>query len=123
MDPDAHLIATQKEPKCSTSRKTPEFTHIVHVQTPVDGGHREDTFKARFKVVDDEGQKSSVYKVSEVKDYLRGLLVGMEDLVDGQKNPIPYSDEVRDRMLALPHVRLALLKTYNEALAKARVGN
>ncbi|PCH71944.1 MAG: hypothetical protein COC12_07000 [Rhodobacteraceae bacterium] len=103
--------------------ETPEFTHTVHVLTPVDGGHREDTFKARFKVVDDEENKADFYKVGEVKDYLRGLLVGMEDLVDEQKNPVPYSDSVRDQMLALPHVRLALLKTYNQALAKARVGN
>lgn len=102
---------------------TPEFTHIVHVQTPVDGGHREDTFKARFKVIDDEGQKINFYKVGEVKDYLRKLLISMDDLADGKKKPIQYSDEVRDQMLALPHVRMALLKTYNEALTKARVGN
>lgn len=103
--------------------ETPEFTHIVHVQTPVDGGHREDTFKARFRVIDDEDQKANFYKVGEVKDYLRKLLISMDDLADGQKKPIPYSDEVRDKMLALPHVRMALLKTYNEALTKARVGN
>jgi hypothetical protein len=103
--------------------ETPEFTHTVYVQTPVDGGHREDTFKARFRVTDDEENKADFYKVDQVKDYLRGILVGMEDLVDDRKNPVQYSDSVRDQMLALPHVRLALLKTYNQALAKARVGN
>jgi hypothetical protein len=102
---------------------TPEFTHTVKVQSPVDGGHREDTFKARFKVVDDEDMKTDFYQVGAVKDYLRRILVSMEDLVDEHKKPVPYSDQVRDQMLALPHVRLALLKTYNEALAQARRGN
>ena len=101
----------------------PEFTHTVHVLTPIDGGHREDTFKARFRVIDDEEQQTNFHRIGEVKDYLRKLVVGMEDLVDEQSKPIPYSDEVRDQMLALPHVRLALLKTYNEALTKARLGN
>jgi hypothetical protein len=102
----------------------PEFTHTVHVQTPVDGGHKEETFQARFRVIDEEEGKSITFsQVSETKVYLRSIVVSMDDLGDSNNDAVSYNDEIREQMLALPHVRIALLRTYNEALAKARVGN
>lgn len=100
---------------------TPEFTHIVRVQTPVDGGHREDTFKCRFRVVEDD--ESAGFTVDAVKTHLRRLIVSMEDLADENGKPIPYSDEVRDRVLNLPHARIALLRAYRDAFARERAGN
>lgn len=105
-----------------TITNTPEFTHTVHVMTPIDGGHREDTFKARFRMLEDDPDVD-FFNVDSVKGHLRRLVVLMEDLVDEQGQQIPYSDDVRDRMLSLPHVRIALLRTYRDALAKERVGN
>lgn len=105
-----------------TITDTPEFTHTVRVLTPVDGGHREDTFKARFKVLEDDPD-ADFFNVESVKSHLRRLVTGMEDLADESGNEIPYSDEVRDRILCLPHVRIALLRTYRDALAKERAGN
>lgn len=103
----------------------PEFTHTVSVMTPIDGGHREDKFKARFKVVEDEADQTepTSFGVDAIKDHLRKIVVGMDDLADATGTAIPYSDEVREQMLSLPHVRLALLRTYRNAFAKERAGN
>ncbi|MDK3072770.1 hypothetical protein QO034_06580 [Sedimentitalea sp. JM2-8] len=101
---------------------TPEFTHTVRVQTPVDGGHREDTFKCRFRVVEDD-ENDAGFTVDAVKARLRRIIVSMEDLADENGKPVPYSDEVRDRVLNLPHARIALLRAYAAAFAKERAGN
>ncbi len=103
----------------------PEFTHTVRVMTPVDGGHREDSFKARFKVVEEDENQGDLaaFSPETIKDHLRRIVVGMEDLADDAGKAIPYSDEVRERMLRLPHVRLALLRAYRNAFAKERAGN
>ena len=101
---------------------SPEFTHTVRVQVPVDGGHEEQTFDCRFRVVDDPDEKS-LLAVDGVKQFLRDIIVSFDDLADAQGKPVSYSDAVRDRILALPNVRLALLRTYRNALSKAQTGN
>ena len=102
----------------------PHFTHKVIVQTPIDGGHREDTFRCRFKVISTE----------EIADFdldtplgtlafLRAICMGVEDVADEAGAQIPYSDELRDQLLSISFVRLALVRTYFAAMSKARVGN
>lgn len=100
----------------------PTFTHTVHVMVPVDGGHKEQTFKATFgvisieeleKVQDDEGQRGVLQKV----------LRGMDDLIGDDDQPVPYSDELRDQLINVPYVRIALFQTYLGAISKAKTGN
>ncbi|MFT5614574.1 MAG: hypothetical protein ACI8Q6_001854 [Granulosicoccus sp.] len=80
----------------------PEFTHTVHVNCPVDGGHKEQTFKAKFKVAsDDEAEGVRFHEVDAVKTYLRTIVVSMDELADDQDKPVTYNDEVREQMLAL----------------------
>lgn len=102
----------------------PEFTHPVTVLEPADAGHSEQTFQARFRVVDeDEAREINAVNTDGVKDFLRAAIVSLDDIVGKDGKPIAYSAELRDRMLALPYVRLALMRTYTDAITKFRVGN
>ena len=100
----------------------PQFTHPVKVFVPVDGGHAEQSFKATFRVegveeldqVQDEGGQRAV---------LQRVIVGMSDLVGEDEQPLSYSDRLRDQLIGVPYVRIALFRTYLEAVTKAKAGN
>lgn len=100
----------------------PKFTHPVTVCVPVDGGHKNMTFPVTFRVMPldqlDDGQGAEGQAAS-----LRKVITHMEDLVGDNDQPIPYSDEIRDQLIAVPYVRLALMKTYLEAVTKTKAGN
>lgn len=102
--------------------ETPEFTHRVRVQVPVDGGHEEQTFMARFRVLDDPDPKT-VMTAEGVRARLRDIVVEITDLATPQGEPVSWSDKVREQLFAQPHVRIALLQTYRDALSKERAGN
>jgi hypothetical protein len=102
--------------------ENPRFTHAVKVMTPVDGGHKVEEFKATFTVIDvnDIGDTSSLPGQTEL---LRRVVVGLEDIVDDAKKPVPYSDEFRDRLIGIPYIRAGLVQTYLAAVIKSAVGN
>ncbi|NML88346.1 hypothetical protein HHL26_04605 [Sphingobium sp. TB-6] len=102
----------------------PQFTHAVKVKVPVDGGHKEETFKATFRVIptDEMGQ----YDLSDGESsavFLRRAIVSMSELVDRDKEPLSYNDDLRDELLRRPYVRSALARTYFEAVTGAKSGN
>lgn len=101
----------------------PEFTHEVPVMVPTDGGHAEQRMKVRFRVIEEDEIALDVSVADGTKAFLRRAVVTIEDLVDPADRPVPWSDAVRDRLLQLPYVRMALLRAYNAAVTKARAGN
>jgi len=104
--------------------KNPEFTHKVPVQVPVDGGHEEQVLKCRFRVVPPETISIHDLMTAEgTESYLRAICVRFEDVVDEEGTPIPHSDALTDQLLAVPFVRLALVRAYSAAMAKGRLGN
>ena len=103
----------------------PKFTHVVKVRVPVDGGFAEQSFKATFRVI--PAEEAATYDLSTGADsaaFLRRAIVSMDELVgaDGQTT-VPYSDALRDQLLAVSYVRSALGRTYFEAVAGAPLGN
>lgn len=102
----------------------PEFTHPVAVMVPQDDGHREETFKARFKVLpDDDVDGYDVSTKDGLKEFLRQVWLGASDIQDDDGQVVAWSIDLRDQLLGLPYVRLALLRTYMSALTKAKAGN
>jgi hypothetical protein len=104
--------------------ENPTFTHTVRVQTPIDGGHKEELLKATYRVlrhseVNDLDLKSG----GGSRDFLTKAIVKLDDLQDEQGRPLPYSDELRAQLLDLPHVRVALAQGYFAAVGKAPEGN
>jgi hypothetical protein len=102
----------------------PEFTHEVKVMVPVDGGHEEQSFKGRFVALSDVEMESFDLNLSEgQKDFMRAAWVGASDLVSADGEPVEFNDNVKEQMLGWTFCRVALLRTYSSAMAKARVGN
>lgn len=100
----------------------PRFTHDVEVPTPVDGGFKTETFKATFNVIDVDDM-TDVLSLDGQKALLQRVVVGLEDILDGNKKPVPYSDEFRDRLIGIPFIRKALINTYMTAVVNGPVGN
>ena len=104
--------------------KTPRFTHVVPIKVPVDGGFDEQTIRATFEVItDDEFASFDTMTAEGLKDLVRKILVRLDDMVDEQGKPLPYSDDLRDQLLELPYMRLGLLRGYQAAMIGAKAGN
>ena len=104
--------------------ENPSFIRTVKVKVPKGEGHEEQTFKAAFNVVDDEIVDGvQLQNAAEVKKVLRKMLAGMEDLANTAGEAIPYSEEIREKILKLPYVRIALLAAYYEGVTDQRSGN
>lgn len=95
----------------------PEFSHDIPIQVPVDGGHKTETLRARFRVLLGDGGHLSV------EDFLKKIFIGAENLTDEAGNAVPWSDAVRDQLIDMPFVRAALMQAYTNAVTKARAGN
>lgn len=98
----------------------PKFTHTVTAFVPTDGGHEPQSFKATFRVLTDKDAED--ISVGDV-EYLKRIVVGFDDIEGADGQPLPYSDALRDQLLALPYVRVALARTYVEAVSKSKAGN
>lgn len=95
------------------------FTHPVKVYVPSDGGHVEQEFKATFRVVDTD-KISSVDTLESETDLLKEIVVGLDDIVGDDGEKLPFSNELRDKLIALPFVHRPLLTAYLAAVTKVR---
>lgn len=100
----------------------PTFTHPVTVMVPSDGGHSQQKFKATF-AVEDVDELSHIQDEGGQKAVLQRVITNMSDLIGDDDKPLPYSDQLRDQLIGVPYVRIALFKTYIDAVTKAAVGN
>lgn len=101
--------------------KEPRFTHAVAAAVPVDGGHREETFTATFRVIPyDEAEELAR---SDLDGFFSRILVECGDLEDEKGRPIVWDEEVRAQLLELRYVQLALVGAYFAGIGKARLGN
>jgi hypothetical protein len=99
----------------------PRFTHKVTAQVPVDGGFAREEFRATFQLASNAEADLASDTMKEA--FLRDIVVELHDLTDADGAEVPWSDEARDAAFALPWVRLALLRSYFEAIVGARAGN
>jgi hypothetical protein len=100
----------------------PTFTIPVTVCVPVDGGHKDQDLKVKFRVVDVD-ELGEAGGLEGQQKLLKRVVCGFEEVVDDNDQPLSYSDELRDQLIAVPYVRAAMLQTYLAAIAKTRVGN
>lgn len=100
----------------------PKFTHPVTVFVPTDGGHVEQSFKATF-LVEDVEKLSDIQDEGGQKAVLQRVVTHMDELVGDDDQAVPYSDALRDQLIGLPYVRIALFRTYLDAVTKAKPGN
>jgi hypothetical protein len=103
-----------------------QFTARLRVLVPVDGGHREEAFKARYRVLDtarieDFDLQNGGKEASD--EFLRAVIVDLFDLLGEDGQPITYNDEVRDQVINIPYARIALVQGYFDGVSKGRRGN
>ena len=107
--------------------ENPEFTHDVPVMVPIDDGHREEKFRARFRAIPEELSNElladEAVKADAGKGFLRRIVVKVMDVVDEAGQEVPWSEAMFEQMIALPFVRAGLSAAYFRALSKARAGN
>lgn len=101
-----------------------QFKHRVRVFTPVDGGHTEESIKVTYRVIDTEAVEGfDLARAEDTTEFLRTVIVHIDDVQDENGAPISYSDDVRDTLLKIPYVRSALGRGYFEGIGKGRKGN
>ena len=104
--------------------KDPQFTHEVEIDVPADGGWDRQSIKCTFRVLPAEELAQFDTRSNEgQKDFLRAVIVRLDDLVDEKDKPLSYNNKLRDYLLELFYVRVPLLKAYTDAMIMGRVGN
>lgn len=102
----------------------PTFTHPVTARVPVDGGFRDERFKATFRVLDPEEVEAFDLKTAEGScGFLNRVIVKLDEIADAEGQPIEWNDGVRDAVFKLPWARNAIAKAYFAALTGAKAGN
>lgn len=102
----------------------PTFKHKVRASVPIDGGFRDETFEATFNVLSpDKMEEFDLTTGSGTTEFLKAAIVSLGDLAGEDGLTLPYSDEVRDQVLALPYARTALIVAYGKGVAGAKSGN
>lgn len=105
-------------------KSQPTFKHTVKVSVPVDGGFKDETCEATFRVIaDDEINQLNLAQAADSSAFLDRAIISLDDLVDDNKQAIAWNDEVRAELLKLPYLRRALARTYFEAIQGVRVKN
>lgn len=99
----------------------PTFRHKVTARVPIDGGFRDETFHVRFQLASNPEADLSADSLKDA--FLRDVVVEIDELVDPHGDPLPWSDEVREAVFALPWARMAILRGYFEAVVGGRAGN
>ena len=71
--------------------ENPEFTHDVPVMVPIDNGHREEKFRARFRAIP-EALANELIEGEDAKPFLRRIVVEIMDVVDEADQKVPYTE-------------------------------
>ena len=94
-----------------------QFTRPVVALQPKGSGVEEVRFSATFQLLDvDEFSSHDIETATGTYDLLCAAIVSLSE-IEGEDGPLPYSPEVRDQVLALPHARKALFRAYIEAIS------
>lgn len=102
----------------------PQFTHDAAISVPVDGGHEEQTLKARFRVIsDDEAAEFDATTTDGLTQFLRRVVVRIDDVVDEAGEQIVWSEQLYEQLLGIAYVRLGLWQGYLKGIVGARLGN
>lgn len=96
--------------------KRPQFTTMVTILEPSDGGQKEGKFKARFQVIPRSELKNYDLSTADGTDeFLRDAILGWFDLVEGEegdKQPFEFNSTNLNTLLDLDHYRVGFTRAY-----------
>ena len=104
--------------------QTPTYTHRVEIKVPANGGHELQDMQVTFRVLPDEEIEAFDMRTSRgEREFLAAAVVGFDDVEDEKGAALPFSDALRDRLVGLAYVRVAMINAYYAALMGKRVKN
>lgn len=102
----------------------PEFTRRVEIRVPADGGHEMQDLSVTFRVLpDQEIEAFDMRTAAGEREFLSATVTHFEDVEDDAGRSLPFCDSLRDRLIGLAYVRVALINAYYAALMGSRVKN
>jgi hypothetical protein len=102
----------------------PTFKRPVEISVPSDNGHEKQTLTATYKALAaEEADKFDLSTQSGSAEFLRAVIVKLDDVVGENNEVLPYSDNLRDQIIAMPYARMPLARAYMEAVGGAKAGN
>ncbi|WP_297772674.1 hypothetical protein [uncultured Roseovarius sp.] len=102
----------------------PTFTRRVEIKVPADGGHEMQDLEVTFRVLPDEEIEAFDMRTTRgEREFLAATVFHIDDVEDEKGSALPYSDNLRDRLVGLAYVRVALINAYYAALMGSRVKN
>ncbi|QBF31492.1 phage tail assembly chaperone [Thalassococcus sp. S3] len=102
----------------------PTFTREVQIPVPVDDGHENQSIKVTFLARQDaELAQYNTRTLEGQKQMLRDVILSIEDIVDDEGQPVPYSPGLLEKLMSWTFAVLALLSAYSKSMADARLGN
>ncbi len=104
--------------KAPTSYKWP-----VEYHAPIDGGQRQKmTFDAEFLPLSPKDAQDRLSNANDVEGAAL-VLIGWKGITDQDGAEVPFSEEARDRLLAIPMMGSCIMTAYNDSLRGAIRGN
>jgi hypothetical protein len=104
--------------------ENPTFKRAVKVQKPVDGGFEAVTFDATFLLLGtDEIAQYDLSSGSGTTEFLQRVVVDLGGIVGSDKQPMPYSHALRDRVINTRYARVGLIREYFEGADGGKLGN
>ena len=99
----------------------PTWRHTVTATAPTESGPVEEEFSVRYRL--SSIPPADLDPRQDQEAFLRDIVAEVEDMVDDEGQPLPWSEEAWEKVLALPWARLAIVRGYFESVTGARAKN
>ncbi|NCP19070.1 MAG: hypothetical protein GW855_07925 [Erythrobacter sp.] len=100
------------------------FTRPITAYRPQGEGQVEEKFTATFRVIPpDEADDFNLLSTEGATEFLKRVIVRLDDIGDAEGKPVEYTEGVRDQVFRLPWARGPLARTYFEEVRGAKAGN
>ncbi|MEO7468073.1 MAG: hypothetical protein ABIV36_13755 [Sphingobium limneticum] len=96
----------------------PTFSRNIEIKVPSNDGFSEQSCTATFRIL--PVSESGTYDLSDggaSTEFLQRVVIDLGDLVDENDQPMPYTTELRDKLLAFAFFRTALARAYFSAIS------
>jgi hypothetical protein len=102
----------------------PLFNTTVTFRVPSGDDVLEQSCRVTFEAIDNSEQDTFDLATPEgTKGFLVRVIRSIGDVVDHNREPVPYTEELRDRLLDKPWSRSRLVAAYARGLTVAAEGN
>lgn len=102
----------------------PRIRQRVKLNIEVDGEQQDHSFTATYQLVPMSETVEAALNTDEGQQaFIRKAVVGLDDLVDKDEKPVPFTPELLGALVDRPEVRVALVTGYFEAAKAATSGN